>query len=180
MTTIHRLLNAIMKTASELLYNSDIHKQPLTYENTNVIILFDTVNRLKDAINESIDDTSKIDRSRIKFVTHDTCSDLDGLFDEFDGTSLLGEIEVTYNQLVQVFGKGSTNFIDDYKSDIGWLIKFEDGTIADVYNWKDGYNYNGQDGLPVQQITDWHIGGKDPKALENVKIALGLKIPESV
>ena len=28
-----------------------------------------------------------------------------------------------------------------------------------IYNYKDGINYRGLLGIPVEQITHWHVGG---------------------
>ena len=52
---------------------------------------------------------------------------------------------------------------DEYKTDVNWGLEFEDGTIATIYNWKNGKNYCGERGLPVEDITEWHIGGHEPR-----------------
>jgi hypothetical protein len=74
-------------------------------------------------------------------------------------TSLQGYINTSYADLVACFGPSDPNSIDDYKSDAGWTITFADGVVATIYNWKDGPNYCGEDGTPVEFITEWHIGG---------------------
>lgn len=73
-------------------------------------------------------------------------------------TSLQGYIRTSYADLVGCFGE-PTDCYDDYKSDAGWDITFADGVVATVYNWKDGPNYCGADGTPVEYIREWHIGG---------------------
>ncbi len=74
------------------------------------------------------------------------------------GTSSQGDLfGVRFSQLVAAFGK--PNGGDEYKSDAEWDIEFSCGTIATVYNWKDGKNYNGDMGLDVDDITHWHVGG---------------------
>ena len=88
------------------------------------------------------------------------------------GTSLMGYITVTFAQLVDVFGEPGEN--DGYKTDAEWEIEFADGKVATIYNWKNGHNYNGCDGEDVEDITDWHIGGKDKNVVELVGQALGL------
>jgi hypothetical protein len=88
------------------------------------------------------------------------------------GSSLRGCIEVTYAQIVKAFGEPMREGFDDYKSDAEWAIVFEDGTTATIYNWKDGVNYCGEQGTPTEQITDWHIGGFNEKALERVSEVL--------
>ena len=75
-------------------------------------------------------------------------------------TSLQGYINTSYDVLCGCFGPPDLSSIDNYKSDAGWTITFADGIVATIYNWKDGPNYCGpEDGTPVEEITEWHIGG---------------------
>lgn len=74
------------------------------------------------------------------------------------GTSLQGYVNTTYANLVGCFGEPDGNF-DDYKSDANWDITFADGVVATIYNWKDGKNYAGDDGLALEDIREWHVGG---------------------
>jgi hypothetical protein len=78
---------------------------------------------------------------------------------DVNGTCYMGVISADYSLLVERFGEPGDSF-DNYKSDAEWYIEFEDGTVATIYNWKDGKNYCGKDGLPVESITDWHVGGR--------------------
>ena len=83
------------------------------------------------------------------------------------GTSLQGEITCDYNKLVELFGEPSGS--DGYKSDAEWEIEFEDGVVATIYNWKDGKNYCGEDeGLDVEDIRNWHVGGFSKTAFTNI------------
>jgi hypothetical protein len=84
-----------------------------------------------------------------------------------NGTHLQGSITATYAELKALFGKPHDG--DGYKVDAEWEIEFADGTVATIYNWKDGKNYNGSSGLPKTKITDWHIGGNDKKAIQKLK-----------
>ena len=55
------------------------------------------------------------------------------------------------------------------KVTIEWVLKFEDGTIATIYDWK-GYGYQ-----PTgDEMYEWHIGGRSNEAMYLVKEALGL------
>ena len=83
------------------------------------------------------------------------------------GGCLQGEVKANFKDLVRVFGENYHNG-DDYKCDAEWIIKFEDGVIASIYNWKDGHNYCGEEGLDVEDITCWHIGGMDKRCVANV------------
>lgn len=86
-------------------------------------------------------------------------------------TSYQGEFIATYRDLVACFGTPSDDG-DGYKVDANWVIGFPDGTVATVYNYKNGVNYNGAEGTPTVDLTDWHIGGHSTKAVEWVHKAL--------
>ena len=77
--------------------------------------------------------------------------------DDANGTSLAGHIDISYAELVERLGPSTET--DGYKVDAEWLLRFEDGTVATIYNYKTGRNYLGSDGLAVEDIRDWHIGG---------------------
>tara|TARA_Y100000296_G_C4987546_1_gene163736 strand:- start:66 stop:461 length:396 start_codon:yes stop_codon:yes gene_type:complete len=98
-----------------------------------------------------------------KYKTHNDVSD-DESIEWWDGTHLQGYVDTTYDALVAAFGKPTTS--DEYKVDWEWLVEFDDGTIATVYNWKDGPNYCGSEGLKASQITDWQIGGKEQRSVD--------------
>jgi hypothetical protein len=86
------------------------------------------------------------------------------------GTHGLGNIETTYKSLVAAFGKPNDKG-DEYKIDAEWVILTPVG-IATIYNWKDGKNYCGKDGLPVSKITDWHVGGHNLEVIEYLTNAI--------
>jgi len=96
---------------------------------------------------------------------------------QVSGTSLRGGIQATYDQLVAVFGQPEvfTEENSDGKIDVEWVIAFDNGTVATIYNWKNGKNYCGADGLNVADITQWNVGGNryDSAALveEALKVA---------
>lgn len=96
----------------------------------------------------------------------------DGSDIDSEGTFYLSEIQAEYYQLVELFGYPSEG--DGYKVDAEWTIKFDDGLIATIYNWKNGKNYKGNIGLPKEKITHWHIGGKDERVVELIKNILGI------
>lgn len=79
-------------------------------------------------------------------------------------SSLQGYLDVPYGVWVKLFGEPTVE-TDKYKTDAEWDVSFydEDGErigFATIYNYKDGKNYRGANGLNVEQIRDWHIGGK--------------------
>ena len=92
------------------------------------------------------------------------------------GTSLQGEINCAYKTLKKVFGNPTTG--DGYKVDAEWEIEGTDGSyagvVATIYNYNNGKNYNGANGLAKTKITDWHVGGNSEKSVELIKAILGL------
>jgi hypothetical protein len=74
-------------------------------------------------------------------------------------TCLQGHLEASYEDLCTAFGPHHTN-VDDMKCDAGWDLMFSDGTVACIYNWKNGHNYMGSDGKAIKDMTYWNIGAK--------------------
>ena len=81
-----------------------------------------------------------------------------------NGTCLQGYINGSYYELVDAFGPpiGGT---DEYKTDAEWLLILNDDVVATIYNYKSGKNYLGANGLNVEDIDRWHIGGKSSEGL---------------
>lgn len=86
------------------------------------------------------------------------------------GTFLQNEVKTTYAHLCAVFGKPTTKG-DGYKVDAEWIILTPEGIVT-IYNYKDGKNYLGKDGLEVEKITEWHIGGHSNMAVDYIGKAL--------
>jgi hypothetical protein len=76
-----------------------------------------------------------------------------------NGTCLQGYIRANYNDLVRVFGEPN-NGDGGYKVQAEWNLKFSDGTVATIYDWK-------EDRSP-KYVRDWHIGGFNKKAVDLV------------
>lgn len=88
-----------------------------------------------------------------------------------DGTFLQGYVKSTYNKLVKAFGlpqvnKGRSEY---EKVTIEWVLRFADGTIATIYDWK---NYGKQPA--ADEEFQWNIGGRKPEAVTLVKESLGV------
>ena len=82
------------------------------------------------------------------------------------GTFLRGYIKASYEQLVKTFGEPHDPDGDNYKTDVEWAFEFADGTVATLYNWKNGKNYLGEaEGLELNDIYEWHVGGFSDKAV---------------
>lgn len=102
----------------------------------------------------------------MNFLTHNS--------DEINvnGSHLQGYVDAKYSELVSLFGKPHDS--DGYKVDAEWNVQFADGTVATIYNYKNGRNYCGSSGSPKEAITNWHIGGFTKQAVDNVQITVDL------
>ena len=104
----------------------------------------------------------------MQFITHNE----DDLI-RSNGTCRRGSITTSYANLVDVFGEPLKDGFDDCKSDAEWIVQFEDGLVATIYNWKDGINYCGTEhGTPTMSIREWNIGGYDTAVVAYIKDAL--------
>lgn len=75
------------------------------------------------------------------------------------GTSLQGTVNTSYERLVAKFGK-PIQYEEDGKVQVEWNMKFNDGTVATIYDWKEV--------VAPQKVTEWHVGGFTQHALFNV------------
>ena len=80
-----------------------------------------------------------------------------------DGTSLQGYIEANYWDLVDTFGEPEQG--DQYKTQAEWCLKFADGTLATIYDWKQS--------CKPQDVTKWNIGGFSILAEDYINKTLG-------
>lgn len=93
-------------------------------------------------------------------------------YSKINGSSLRGHLDVSYDTLVAVFGEPHSDG-DAYKVQAEWELEFEDGTVATIYDYKQGDAYNGPgQGTPPERVTDWHVGGFNADAFRYVKDAL--------
>jgi len=77
------------------------------------------------------------------------------------GSSYRGALNISYSQLVDVFGEPENGNGD--KTQKEWTIEFEDGKIATIYDWKWCY-----DGVDYTEVPTWHIGGHDDVVVERI------------
>jgi len=86
---------------------------------------------------------------------------------ETAGTSLQGYVETTKADLVRVFGSPD-EFGEGDKVTIEWGIRFDDQTIATIYDWK-RYEL----GTPEDdELMTYNVGGLTHRAVELVALAL--------
>jgi hypothetical protein len=84
--------------------------------------------------------------------------------DDMYGGHLVGYVETTYAKLVECFGPPPPSG-PERKITAMWQIAFEDGTVASVYDWKEGKT-------PIQAY-DWSVSGENNEAVLRVAEALG-------
>lgn len=65
-------------------------------------------------------------------------------------TALMGYVNTTYARLVEVFGAPISGS-GDCKTNSEWIIRFANGEVATIYNYKTG--------ITPTDDYDWHIGG---------------------
>ena len=99
----------------------------------------------------------------MKFITHNDASGINTNF-----THLQGYIDASYDDLCRLFGKPE---FGDYKTDWEWTIEFEDGTVATIYNWKNGPNYGASHVTP-DMVNEWNVGGHNRQSIKNLNALL--------
>ena len=93
------------------------------------------------------------------YTTHNEDEDI---IEETVGTWRVGLVGATYADLVMAFGEPVES--GDISTNFEWYIKFDDGTIATVYD----YNML----TPSFVAMDWHVGGRDGHAATLVALAI--------
>lgn len=78
---------------------------------------------------------------------------------KFSRSGALGEIDstVTVEELTELFGQPNRDNVDG-KTEYEWLIEFEDGQVASIYDYKG---------------DKWHIGGFNPNVVTRIKKLIG-------
>jgi hypothetical protein len=88
---------------------------------------------------------------------------------EINGTHLQGEITTTREELTKTFGAPSfCDWDSGDKVTIEWELKFSDGTIATIYDYK--RIECGEEAEPIDLFEEyeWHIGGTSREAVLRV------------
>lgn len=92
-------------------------------------------------------------------------------------TSHQGEVMTTRRILEMTFGPPS---FDDptgasfASSTVEWDLQFSDGTVVTIYDSDIIDNATGETTTPgLDELYEWHIGGREPEAVTRVLNALG-------
>ena len=79
-----------------------------------------------------------------------------------DGTCLKGYVRAGFDELVTAFGEPLEG--DNYKTQAEWVLLFTlpdgDEVVATIYDWKKDCS--------IYDVTEWNVGGHDPRAPEVV------------
>jgi len=78
-------------------------------------------------------------------------------------TSLQGYVTTTYAHLIRAFGEPHDRDVAG-KIRVQWRLRFADGTVASVYDWKTSE--------PIDEVTEWNVGGSSPHAVRRVQEVL--------
>ena len=88
------------------------------------------------------------------------------------GTHFFGSIKgVSYEELTELFGTPIareylpwSDETDNKDTRYQWLIEFEDGLLATIYDWKVDYSQK----CVMTQPIEWHVGGHDPRVMDRI------------
>lgn len=83
---------------------------------------------------------------------------------ERQGTSRVGSLLAHYDALVDAFGEPTETF----KSQAEWAVEI-DGVTVTVYDYTRGR----RDEPAVEDVTEWHVGGRGPEAREALARVFG-------
>jgi len=95
------------------------------------------------------------------------------LVDYESGSSLKGYIKTTFHDLVKCFGEPNHKGDGGYKVSFEWVIKFDDGTYATIYDWKLSQSERSDVRRGVRKY-EFHIGGFNSDSVERVHQEMGL------
>ena len=80
-----------------------------------------------------------------------------------NGTHLEGYVSTYYHELVEAFGEPTYSSGGD-KTTVEWIIEFDDGEVATIYDYK---CYETPFGL-----YNWHIGGFNNSVVERIQFVV--------
>ena len=78
-----------------------------------------------------------------------------------DGSFFVGELAIPFGVLNRIFGKPDTAYDADGKTDAHWSIRFTDGAVCAIYNYKTGRSYLGPSAPATADLTHWSVGAHE-------------------
>lgn len=94
---------------------------------------------------------------------------------DYSGGHLVGYFNATRREIESIFGAPTyTDNSESEKVTVEWVVKFEDGTYATIYDWK---RY--EEGTPkMDEVYEWHIGGNDLNSARLVSEAMWREVTD--
>lgn len=101
-----------------------------------------------------------------------------GTWEDIRGNGLAGYLDATYDEIVAEIGAPERYEEHGLKIDAEWRVCDAARKLGGftIYNYKDGPNYLGKDGTPVEQITEWHIGGRGSTSMAMAEAVFGNRV----
>ena len=82
-----------------------------------------------------------------------------------EGTCYRATIEVSYQDLVEVWGEPSKG--DEYKVEAEWVIRPTRNSVITIYNYKNSRSYDSS--YPeITTVREWHIGGHSADVVDRL------------
>ena len=95
----------------------------------------------------------------MKYKTHNQDEKLWSLTSDLE---LSGDWFCDYSILKSIIGKPNKGI---YKTDVEWTLQFDKNICIYLYNWKNGRNYNGKDGIPLKLMEHWNYESNSDLAI---------------
>jgi len=96
-------------------------------------------------------------------------------YSDYSGGHLVGYFNATRREIESIFGEPTyTDNSKHEKVTVEWVIKFENGTFATIYDYK---RY--EQGTPkMDEVYEWHIGGENLEAARLVSEAMWREVTD--
>ena len=77
-------------------------------------------------------------------------------------------VMISSDNLIKLFGEPTRS--ENYKSDWNWRLILNDNSVVDIYDWKVGKNYLGEEeGLSLNEIELWSIASDKKENFSFIK-----------
>ncbi|MBN1994524.1 MAG: hypothetical protein JW953_17635 [Anaerolineae bacterium] len=89
------------------------------------------------------------------------------------GATPQGTINISYQKLVEILGQ--PNGEADGEVDAKWVVYTPRGIVV-IQNWRDGKNFMGEKGLPIEKINHWKIKAHSENPIGWLSETLGVPV----
>ena len=91
---------------------------------------------------------------------------------ELFGSCYQASLRGKFEDIIQIFGWPcyiGDDASDDRKVFVEWVLEFPSEQICTIYNYKNGYNYMGENGISVFDMEYWSVGGHNYEVINELK-----------